>query len=115
MPDNHDYGAFKRDNPNHSTLTDVLTAIINKEGKISTPELTEKASKLLKGNTEVTENYPDRIAKKASKLNEETGWQKSYMRYNLVPYALNYLDDQNLIDMEEVPKGGKETKFWESK
>lgn len=143
MTDQKDYGSFNPDNKAHEILTEVIDNQIGIHGKSRTPDIAAftycriyglEPQKDSFGKAEIStsdkvdyniddggKRYPKVEGKLLDEDDEKVGrhslheqnWNFKYLRYNLIPYALKYMEDElGMVKSEEKAEGGKETKYW---
>lgn len=85
------YREFEPEKEEHADLADKVKAFVGQYWH-STPEIFD--------------------SNEVQNLKEEHGWAKKYLRYRLLPGALNYLRDEDVLMQEERREGGQPTHYW---
>jgi hypothetical protein len=123
MPDTPDYGNFNPyGNEAHETLVVVIDEELHHDKSLKTSEVAKKVFARIYGC-----DYSQ--GKSASSLKDEKHdgntheladhpkgkWGWNTLRYNLIPYALQYMDDSGMAEHSTKKEGGEETKYWKLK
>ena len=86
------YREFKPELNDHQELVTAIESYLKNQNHRSTPQIYD--------------------CDEIKEVKEKKGWKKSYLRYRLLPGALNWMYDKDKMDREARPEGGQETHYW---
>lgn len=123
MPDSKDYGNFNPyGNEAHDMLLEILDEELDDEASQKTAEVAKKTFARIYGcnyspgksaSSLKDEKYDGNTHEVADHPKGKWGWNT--LRYNLVPYALQYMNDSGMATVYTKKEGGEETKYWTRK